>query len=65
MSLLGFTSKLSLAACQAGIKETDAPMSRRTFVGGISFETDLEGTFLDMSRLYAGTELSTDSAAIE
>ena len=40
-------------------------MSRRTFVGGISFETDLEGTFLDMSRLYAGTELSTDSAAIE
>ena len=52
-------------ACQAGINEMDAPVSRRTFVGGISFETDLEGTFFDMSRLYAGTELSIDSAAIE
>ena len=51
MSRLGFTSRPSLAACQAGMSETDAPVSKRTFVGGISLETDFGGTFFAMSKL--------------
>ena len=62
ISLLGLTSIPKMFACHKGISETDAPVSKRTLVGGIVCETDLGGTFFETSKSYEGIELFSEDA---
>ena len=64
ISLLGLTSISKRFACHKGISDTDAPVSKRTLVGGIVCETDLGGTFFETSKSYEGIELFSEDADI-
>ena len=51
MSLLGVTCSFNAAACHAGIKLTEAPVSNNTVVDLRASDLDLVGTFGAISRL--------------
>ena len=54
MSLLGVTCKFNAAACHAGIKDTEAPVSNKTVVGLRASDLLFVGTFAAIKRLYVG-----------
>merc|ERR1712240_297928 len=62
ISLLGVTCSFRASACHAGIRLTDAPVSKSTVVALRFSDVDLVGTFGAIKRLYAGTEVLPSSA---
>ena len=62
ISLLGVTWSFKAAACHAGIKLTDAPVSKSTVVALRVSDLDLVGTFGAISRLYVGIEVLPSAA---
>ena len=55
ISDLGVASTLRAFACHAGIRLTEAPVSKRTVVASILLQMDFGGTLWAILRLYAGT----------
>ena len=57
ISLLGVTWSFRASACHAGIRKTDAPVSKSTVVALRLSDADLVRTLGAIKRLYAGTEV--------
>ena len=64
MSLLGVTCRFNAAACHAGIKDTEAPVSNKTVVGLRASDFDLVGTFAAIKRLYVGMDVLPSAALL-
>ena len=62
ISVLGVTCTFRASACHAGIRDTDAPVSKSTVVALRLSDTDLVGTLGAIKRLYAGTEVLPSAA---
>ena len=62
MSVWGFTSNLSLAACYEGINEVDAPVSNKTLVVSSPLVTERAGGLGLIRRLYAWVESKSADA---
>merc|ERR1711873_60355 len=65
ISLLGVTSSFNAAACHAGIKDTEAPVSNKTVVGLRASDFDFAGTFAAINKLYVGMDVLPSALKLE